>query len=213
MALLTLRSSDIDNIYFILNAKSLHNSSVIFARMNDAYLLPQYHASGVKEVIEPHSAIDEKALRYINNSIGEKSKIIVFGYTRKSEKLCLKLHNEKKNLIIYDNDEVKREKAIKLGFKDIYTIDYEQVQYIEEIQLQEHDFIICAMDDEALNVYHSISLRSNGFKGKIVALSDSKEDNRKLHLAGVSKIYDMYEESAILFVEMLKDYVKERNIK
>jgi len=60
------------------------------------------------------------------------------------------------------------------------------------------------MDNEALNVYHSISLRSKGFEGEIVALSDSKEDNRKLILAGVHKIFDMYEESADLFIEMIE---------
>jgi hypothetical protein len=60
------------------------------------------------------------------------------------------------------------------------------------------------MNDEALNVYYAITLRANGFSSEIVALSDSKEDNRKLLLAGVSKIFDMYEESANLFIELIE---------
>lgn len=60
------------------------------------------------------------------------------------------------------------------------------------------------MDDEALNVYYSITLRSGGFKEVIVALSDSREDSRKLLLAGVSKVFDMYEESADRFVELVE---------
>ncbi len=60
------------------------------------------------------------------------------------------------------------------------------------------------MNEEALNVYYSITLRANGFTSQIVALSDSKDDNRKLLLAGVSKIFDMYEESASLFIDMIE---------
>jgi hypothetical protein len=67
---------------------------------------------------------------------------------------------------------------------------------------------VCAMDDEALNVYYSITLRANGFTDEIVALSDTKEDNRKLLLAGVSRIFDMYDESASQFVEMIENNVK-----
>ena len=65
------------------------------------------------------------------------------------------------------------------------------------------------MNDEALNVYYSITLRANGFKDEIVALSDTKEDNRKLLLAGVSRIFDMYEESASQFVEMIENNARE----
>jgi hypothetical protein len=66
------------------------------------------------------------------------------------------------------------------------------------------------MNEEAINVYYAITLRSNGFKDKIIALSDTKEDNRKLFLAGVSKIFDMYEESATQFIEMIKANDKEK---
>lgn len=60
------------------------------------------------------------------------------------------------------------------------------------------------MNEEALNVYYTITLRANGFTNDIIALSDTKEDNRKLILAGVSKIFDMYDESASQFVEMIE---------
>ena len=46
--MLTLRSSDIDNIYFILNAKSVYKESMVFSRINYLHLLPQYNASGCK---------------------------------------------------------------------------------------------------------------------------------------------------------------------
>lgn len=210
LAMLTLTSSDIDNIYFILNAKSIYRDCVIFSRMNHSYLLPQYVSSGVNEVIEPYSVVDSKALHYVKNHSVEKGKVIVFGYTHKSKQLCKILKNEGESVTIYENSEEYYQKAIDDGFHEVFFVDFEQSKYLDEIPLDKEDMVVCAMYNEALNVYHSISLKSNGFEGEIVALSDSKEDNRKFILAGVHKIFDMYEESANLFVEMIENSTKER---
>jgi len=208
LAMLTLRSSDIDNIYFILNAKSIQRDCVIYARMNHTHLLPQYISSGVDNVVEPYSVVDSKALYYVKNHSEKKGKVVVFGYTHKSQQLCKILKNDGEAVTLYENSEEKYQKAIDAGFNEVFLVDYEQAKYLDEISLHKEDMVVCAMNNEALNVYHSISLRSNGFQGEIVALSDSKEDNRKLILAGVNKIFDMYEESADLFVEMME---KENN--
>jgi len=210
LAMLTLTSSDIDNIYFILNAKSIYRDCVIFARMNHSYLLPQYISSGVNEVIEPYSVVDSKALYYVKNHSVKKGKVIVFGYTHKSRQLCKILKNEGELVTIYENSEENHQKAIDDGFNEVFFVNFEQSKYLDEIPLHKEDMVVCAMYNEALNVYHSISLKSHGFEGEIVALSDSKEDNRKFRLAGVHKIFDMYEESANLFVEMIEKSTKER---
>ena len=204
LAMLTLRSSDIDNIYFILNAKSIYRECIVFSRMNHSHLLPQYISSGVDDVVEPYSVVDRKALHYVKNHSEEKGRIVVFGYTHKSQQLCRILKKEGESVTIYENSEENYQKAIDDGFNEVFLVNYEQRKYLDEIPLDKEDMVVCAMDNEALNVYHSISLKSHGFKGEIVALSDSKEDNRKLILVGVHKIFDMYEESANLFVEMIE---------
>ncbi len=211
VAMLTLRSSDIDNIYFILNAKSMQRDCVVFARLNHAYLLPQYLSAGVEEVIEPYSVVDSKALQYVKKHCEEKGNVIVFGYTHKSQQLCKILKDDGESIVIYENSEENHQKAIEDGFTDVRSVNYENIKYLDDIVLDSKDMIVCAMDNEALNVYHSISLKSSGFEGEIVALSDSKEDNRKLILAGIHKIFDMYEESADLFVEMIEKHTKERS--
>jgi Trk K+ transport system NAD-binding subunit len=210
LAMLTLRSSDIDNIYFILNAKSIYRESIVFSRMNHSHLLPQYVSTGVDDVVEPYSVVDSKALHYVKNHSEKKGKVIVFGYTHKSQQLCKILQKEGESVTIYENSEENHQKAIDDGFTEVSLVDYEQSKYLDGILLHKEDMVVCAMDNEALNVYHSISLRSNGFEGEIVALSDSKEDNRKLILAGVHKIFDMYEESANLFVEMIENSIEEK---
>ncbi len=211
LAMLTLRSSDIDNIYFILNAKSIYRESIIFARMNHFHLYSQYKASGVNKVIEPYSVVDGKALQYVKKHSEEKGKVVVFGYTHKSQQLCKILKHEGEAITIYENSEENYQKAIDADFNEVFFVDFEQSKYLDEIPLYKEDMVVCAMYNEALNVYHSISLKSNGFEGEIVALSDSKEDNRKFILAGVDKIFDMYEESADLFIEMIEKHIEEKS--
>ncbi len=203
-AMLTLTSSDIDNIYFILNAKSIYADAVVFSRMNQEKLKSQYEATKVDGIIEPYDVANKRAFHYMLKHCKEEDKgIALFGYTHKSITLCQMLQSENIDIAIYELDTVLVKQAKEDGFKDVKQIDIHE----NDISLLEHDIVICAMKDESLNVYRTITLRANDFKGEIVALSDSKEDNRKLLLSGVSKIFDMYEESASLFVKMIEKKV------
>ena len=201
-AMLTLTSSDIDNIYFILNAKGIYKDSVVYTRMNQKDLKSQYLATNVDGYVEPYEVVDKQAFDYLVSHRKEnKTEIIFFGYTHKSAHLCKMLENKKINVRIYDISSQAIEDAKKDGFTNVTQIE----KYESDINTVENAIVVCAMEDEAINVYRSITLRANGFKGEIVALSDSKEDNRKLYLSGVSKIFDMYEESADLFVKMIEN--------
>ncbi len=200
VAMLTLSSSDIDNIYFILNAKSLYTPSVIYTIMNQKALEPQYIGTKVDGVVEPYNIVYKKAYEYLKrHSIEKQKSILFFGYTDKSSQICTKLKDNGIEIIIYEIDTIRYQQAQNDGFTNIVLIDSHNNK--SEI----YDSIaVCAMNEEALNVYYTITLRTNGFVNEIVALSDTKEDNRKLILAGVSKIFDMYEESASQFVEMIE---------
>ncbi|MCF6245411.1 MAG: NAD-binding protein [Sulfurovum sp.] len=207
-AMLTLTSSDIDNIYFILNAKSIYPKSVVYTRMNDTHLMPQYEATKVNGMIEPYDVIDTKAFAYLKEqSITNNQKILFFGYTNMSSHICKMLEDEGIEVSVYDSNRERYQNAKNDGFKDITFMDKEEIQ-IPKIQ---NCIVVCGMEDEALNVYYSITLRAKGFESIIVSLSHSTQDNRKLYLAGTSKIFDMYEESANLFVELIENDVKKRS--
>lgn len=204
-AMLTLRSSDIDNIYFILNAKSFKTDSVVYARMNQVELRPQYEATRVDGLVEPYDVVDTKAFHYLKkHSKEEKKNIFFFGYTHKSSHICKMLKEEGIEVTIYEIDNESYESAKSDGFTNVILIDKKS----SEAPDINEGIVVCAMNDEALNVYYSITLRSNGFNDEIMALSDTKEDNRKLLLAGVSRIFDMYDESASQFVEMIENNVR-----
>jgi len=206
-AMLTLRSSDIDNIYFILNAKSVYAKSVVYSRMNQIELQPQYEATKVDGLVEPYAVIDTKAFNYLKkHSEEEKKNIFFFGYTHKSRHICKELKEAGIEVTVYEIDNSRYEAAKTDGFTNVIFIDKTNG---ESPDIND-GIAVCAMDDEAINVYYSITLRANGFVSEIVALSDSKEDNRKLLLAGVSKIFDMYDESASQFVEMIENNSKDK---
>ena len=205
-AMLTLRSSDINNIYFILNAKSIRKESVVYARMNQVELHAQYMATKVDGIVEPYDVVDSKAFHYLKkHSEEEKKNIFFFGYTHKSTHICKMLKEEGIEVSIYEIDTARYESAKADGFTNVILIDTKN----SEAPDVKDGIVVCAMDQEALNVYYAITLRSNGFTSEIVALSDTKEDNRKLLLAGVSRIFDMYDESASQFVEMIENKEKE----
>jgi len=203
-AMLTLTSSDIDNIYFILNAKSIYANARLFARLNQKELETQYKATKVDGLVESYEVANKQAFNYLQaHAKQNQGEIVFFGYTHKSMYLCKMLKEENVFIRIYETNSESIEDAKNDGFTGVELID----KYDSKITALENAIVVCAMNDEAVNVYKSISLRANGFEGEIVALSDSKEDNRKLYLAGVSKIFDMYEESASLFVEMIEKKV------
>ena len=205
VAMLTLGNSDIDNIYFILNAKSVQNDSVVYARMNQVELRPQYEAAKVDGVVEPYDAVDTNAFHYLKkHSEEEKKNIFFFGYTHKSSHICIMLKEKGIEVTIYEISNESYEEAKSDGFTNVILID----QKSSEAPDINEGIAVCAMNDEALNVYYSITLRANGFSDEIVALSDTEEDNRKLFLAGANKIFDMYDESASQFVEMIENNVR-----
>jgi voltage-gated potassium channel len=201
-AMLTLRSSDINNIYFILNAKSIYKKSVVFSRMNHELLEAQYNATHVDGIVEPYSIVDNKTFKYLKKHAQAEDKSISFlGYTRKSSHVIRAMLKEGIDVFVYEVDEERYNKAKQDGLENVIFVQQEQHKMPE----LSHTIAVCAMNDEAINVYYSISLRANGFDGVIVALSDTKEDNRKLLLAGVTKIFDMYDESANQFIEMIEN--------
>lgn len=205
-AMLTLSSSDIDNIYFILNAKSVQSDSVVYARMNQVELRRQYKATKVDGLVETYEVVDGKVFHYLKKQCQEEKKpVFFFGYTHKSKHICKMLKEEGIEAKIYAIEDESFEAAKSDGFTDVTLIDKKSSD-VPEI---EEGIVVCAMDDETFNVYYTITLRANGFRDEIVALSDTKEDNRKLLLAGVSMIFDMYEESASQFVEMIETNARE----
>jgi voltage-gated potassium channel len=204
IAMLTLTSSDILNIYFTLNAKSINREICVFSRINDPKLKPQYEATKLDGMVEPYEVANKKTYTYLTKLLKDRpSKISFVGFTHKSKHLISMLMHKNIDITIYETDENRSNEAKEFGLKYIEPLNI----YSNYDKLLNENIVVCALEDEELNVYTAITLKSKEFKGSIIALSDSKEDNRKLLLAGADKIFDMYEESANHFIEMIENRV------
>ncbi|HHD75838.1 MAG TPA: hypothetical protein ENK82_04000 [Campylobacterales bacterium] len=202
VAMLTLQSSDIENIYFILNAKSYDKSAVIFSRITHQHLRSQYHSIGTNKIIDPYAIIHNRAYHYVINQLqhNNRLKVSVFGYGQKSKNLVDMCIQSGIDMEIYDN--------VERNNPDIRMVDFEDEGHLETLKGLSNNLIICAMDDEAINHYLAISLKVNEFHGKIIALSDTKQTNRQLKLAGADVIFDLYDESAKEFIAQLNELGK-----
>jgi hypothetical protein len=96
---------------------------------------------------------------------------------------------------IYDN--------VERNDNNVMAIDFENEKHLDTLKGLSNNLIICAMDDEAINHYLAISFKVNEFHGKIMALTDTKQKNRQLKLAGADVIFDLYDESAKEFIMQL----------
>ena len=197
IAMLTLKSSDIENIYFVLNAKSYDKKSVVFSRITHEHLLSQYNSIGTDMVINPYAIIHNRAYHYIIHYLKKNKsvKISVFGYGQKSKKLVDMCVKSGIDIEIFDNQE--RDNI------EVKLINFEDEKHLNMLQRLSNNLIICSMDDEAINHYLAISLKVNKFYGKIMALTDTKQKNRQLKLAGADVIFDLYDESAKEFIQRL----------
>jgi voltage-gated potassium channel len=194
VAMLTLRSSDINNIYFILNAKSYDKETIILSRIYHNHLASQYNSIGTDKIIDPYAIIHNHAYQYILNQLqkNNKFKVSVFGYGQKSKNLVDMCIGSGIEVEIYDN--------VKRHSENVRLIDFEDERHLNILKGLCNNLIICAMDDEAVNHYLAISFKVNVFNGKIIALSDTKQENRQLKLAGADVIFDLYDESAKEFI-------------
>lgn len=204
VAMLTLKSSDIDNIYFILNTKSYDRNSIVFSRITHKHLALQYNSIGTDKIINPYEIIHNRAYHYIINQLQKNNrlKVSVFGYGQKSKNLVDMCIGSGIDIEIYDN--------VERNSPNVREINFEEEGHLETLKELSTHLIICAMDDEAINHYLAISLKVNPFHGKIIALSDTKQTNRQLKLAGADVIFDLYDESAKAFIAQLDEIGKSR---
>ncbi|CAA6815511.1 MAG: Potassium voltage-gated channel subfamily KQT; possible potassium channel, VIC family [uncultured Sulfurovum sp.] len=197
VAMLTLKSSDIENIYFILNAKSYDKRAILLSRISSKHLFLQYKSIGTDKVIDPYAIIHNRAYYYIINQLQENNrlKVSVFGYGTKSKHLVDMCISSGIDVEIYDN--------IERNENHVLPINFEDEKHLDILKGLSNNLVICAMDDEAINHYLAISLKVNQFNGKIIALSDTEQKNRQLKLAGADIIFDLYDESAKEFIVQL----------
>ena len=127
----------------------------------------------------------------------------LFGYGNQGRSLAKSLRTDKFKLHIIESTSEYYEKAKGDKFLDVVLVDVTSDAQLEALHIDDDSYIICVMEDEHLNVFLTLSLRSLYPKATIVAISDSIYTTQKLKMAGANKIIDIYKVSAYRIHNML----------
>ncbi len=127
----------------------------------------------------------------------------LFGYGNQGRSLAKSLRTDKFKLHIIESTPAYYEKAKSDKFLDVVLADITSDDQLEALHIDDDSYIICVMEDEHLNVFLTLSLRSLYPNATIVAISDSIYTTQKLKMAGANKIIDIYKVSAYRIHNML----------
>lgn len=121
---------------------------------------------------------------------------LLFGYGSHGRTIAKGLKKDMFKIIILDSDENNYKAAKEDGYLDTVLVDVTKDRQLEELMIENDDQVICVMDDEHLNVFLTLSLRSLYNDSFILSISDSIHTTRKLKMAGANKVINLYEISA-----------------
>lgn len=127
----------------------------------------------------------------------------LFGYNKKRRFIARELEKEPLNLILVVDDEESYNQAKEDGFREVIFMDLTDDELLENLKINDDDYLVCVMSNHYMNVFLTLSLHSIFPKAIILALSDSPHTTQKLKMAGASRIIDLYQVSANRIHNML----------
>jgi len=125
-----------------------------------------------------------------------RQKILLFGYGNHGKFIAQGLKEDGVTMQIVEEDKGRYEQALLDDFKSILHIDVTKDDDLKALHPEKYTQLVCVMDDEHLNVFLTLSLRSLFKECYILSISDSIHTTKKLQMAGADKVIDMYEVSA-----------------
>jgi len=125
-----------------------------------------------------------------------KDKIAIFGYGNHGRFIAKGLSEDGFAVTIVEVNKTFYEDAKNDGFEDVHLADVTKDSALKKMHLDSFSQLVCVMDDEHLNVFLTLSLRSLFSDSYILSISDSLNVTKKLEMAGADKVIDLYEASA-----------------
>ncbi len=130
--------------------------------------------------------------------------ILLFGYGSHGKFIAKGLHEDGFRLKIIESNHDYYLQAKEDGFMEVDHMDVTNDRLLEVLDPERYEQLVCVMEDEHLNVFLTLSLRSLFKESYILAISDSIHTTKKLKMAGADKVVDLYEVSANKIYNILK---------
>lgn len=129
---------------------------------------------------------------------------IVFGFNEYAKEIALQVAGEYDAFAVFVMNESEKTAAEAKGFETEMFDLSEDWHSIEERFDPERLVVFCALDDDAENVFLTISLRSIFEHLLIIALAQDNESAAKLKSAGANKVMATQQITASIITEMLE---------
>jgi voltage-gated potassium channel len=132
------------------------------------------------------------------------SKVIIYGYSNLGIKIANLLRNSKYEIIIVDYDEDNYNKALNDGFTSFNKELLLDEEFLEIGIYDDIKAFYCVSDSTNNNFFVTLSARNLNKNIKIISKSNSKQDNKKMLLAGAHKVINPYEIGALRAFRLLE---------
>ena len=129
--------------------------------------------------------------------------VMVFGYGEFAKEIVAQVHDYYRSVSVYTLDESSRQEVIKSG-GDAYIFDLSDKWDEFKLNSMEETLFICALDDDASNVFLTISLRDRFTDARLIAIASTHEHASKLRLAGAHKVISKLQATADILIEVLE---------
>lgn len=129
---------------------------------------------------------------------------IVFGFNEYAKQISLQIASEYSSFVVFTQNEMELNAARSSGFEaELFDLS-EDWKLIEERFDTDHLIVFCALDNDAENVFLTISLRSIFEELPIIALAGDQESAAKMKSAGANKVMPILQITANVITEMLE---------
>jgi Trk K+ transport system NAD-binding subunit len=135
---------------------------------------------------------------------------LIFGYNDYALEIAKNIVDSYNKIYIYslqsEQDIVKNSSEFEIRSFDL-SDKWDDINEFVDI---EHSIAFCVLEDNAENIFLTISLRSSFPDLNIIALSNNKETASKLQMAGANRVIPLVQTTAEMIAEMMeKPIVKE----
>jgi len=127
----------------------------------------------------------------------------VFGYGEFAKEIVEHVNEAYRSVQVYTLDEHSAHEVERIG-GEVFLFDLgDNWDEFDTLNMDETIFI-CALDDDASNVFLTISLRDHFPDTWIIAIASTQEHASKLRLAGANKVISKLQATANILIEMLE---------
>jgi len=131
-----------------------------------------------------------------------KVSALIFGCNGYTHEIVKNIKHKYENIIVFKHKDESRNLELERSNVEIFDFT-ESWSFLKDIYDLDNSISFCVLEDDAENIFLTISLRSTFEELNIIALSKNKESATKLTMAGANKVIPMVQTTASIISDIL----------